>query len=67
MAPSLEGWPTKAKEALSLHEVRLVLLDTKPVFYCLDIFNVIKNDANSYEALSHQIPNCSITVPIGTF
>ena len=28
MTPSLEGWPTKAKEAPSPHEVRLVLLDT---------------------------------------
>ena len=32
MTPSLEGWPTKAKGAPSLHEVRLALLDTKPVF-----------------------------------
>ena len=28
-------WPTKAKEAPSPHEVRLALLDTKPVFQCL--------------------------------
>ena len=28
MAPSLEGWPTKAKEAPSSHEVRLAPLDT---------------------------------------
>ena len=32
MIPSLEGWPTKAP---SLHEVRLTLLDTNPVFQCL--------------------------------
>ena len=32
MIPSLEGWPTKAKEAPSLHEVRLTLLDTNSVF-----------------------------------
>ena len=32
MTPSLEGWPTKAKEAPSLHEVRQALLDTNPVF-----------------------------------
>ena len=32
VAPSLEGWPTKAKEAPSPHEVRLALLDTNPVF-----------------------------------
>ena len=35
MAPSLEGLPTKAKEAPSPHEVRLALLDTYPVFQCL--------------------------------
>ena len=35
MAPSLEGWPTKAKEAPSPHEVRLAPLDTNPVFQCL--------------------------------
>ena len=30
--PSLERWPTKAKEAPSPHEVRLALLDTNLVF-----------------------------------
>ena len=30
--PSIEGWPTKAKEAPSPHEIRLALLDTNPVF-----------------------------------
>ena len=29
---SLEGWPTKTKEAPSPNEVRLTLLDTSPVF-----------------------------------
>ena len=33
MTPS-EGLPTKAKEALSPHEVRLAPLDTNPVFQC---------------------------------
>ena len=32
MTPSLEGWPTKGKEAPSPYEVRLTLLDTNPVF-----------------------------------
>ena len=32
MTPSLEGWPTKAKEAPSPHEVRLAPQDTNPVF-----------------------------------
>ena len=35
VTPSLEGWPTKIKETLSPHEVRLAPLDTKPVFQCL--------------------------------
>ena len=33
--PSLEGWPTKTKEAPFPHEVRLTLLDTNPAFQCL--------------------------------
>ena len=32
---SLEGWPTKAKEAPSPHVVRLTPLDTNPVFQYL--------------------------------
>ena len=36
MTPSLEGWPTKAKEAPSPHEVRLAPLDTNPVFQSLE-------------------------------
>ena len=35
MTLSLEGLPTKAKEAPSAHEVRLALLDTNPVFQSL--------------------------------
>ena len=35
MTPSLEGWPTKTKEAPSPHEVRLAPLDTNPVFQSL--------------------------------
>ena len=33
--PSLERWPSKAKEAPSPHEVRLAPLDTNPVFQSL--------------------------------
>ena len=32
VTPSLEGWPTKAKEAPAPHVVRLTPLDTNPVF-----------------------------------
>ena len=35
MTPSLEGSPTKVKEAPSPHEVRLALLDSNPVFQSL--------------------------------
>ena len=35
MTPSLEGRPTKAKEAPSPHEVGLAPLDTNPVFHSL--------------------------------
>ena len=34
MKPSLEGLPTKTKEAPSPDEVRLAPLDTNPVFQC---------------------------------
>ena len=35
MIPSLEGWPTKAKEAPSPHEVRMSPLDFNSVFQSL--------------------------------
>ena len=35
MISSIEGLPTKAKEAPSPHEVRLALRETNPVFQCL--------------------------------
>ena len=35
LTPSLEGWPTKVKEAPSPYEVRLTLLVTNPVFKSL--------------------------------
>ena len=41
MTPSLEGSPTKAKEAPSPHEVRLTLLETNPVFQCLGDNNLL--------------------------
>ena len=41
--PSLEGWPTKVKEATSPHEVRLTLLDTNPAqLKTLDYLNKMK-------------------------
>ena len=44
MTPSLEGWPTKAKEAPSPHGVIMAPLDTNPVFQCLgdkELFNLM--------------------------
>ena len=48
MTPSLEGLPTKAKEAPSPHEVRLALPDTNPVFQSLW---EIKNTENEQTSL----------------
>ena len=45
MTPSLEGWPTKAKEAPSPHEIRLTLLDTNPVFQSLGETKLCSNIA----------------------
>ena len=39
---SLDGWPTKALEALSSHEVTLTPLDTTPLFLCI-LDNQVKN------------------------
>ena len=41
MTPSLEGWPTKAKDAPSPHEVRLARLDINPVFQSLDQIEIL--------------------------
>ena len=41
MKPSLEGWPTKAKDAPSPHEVRLTPLDTNTVFQNLEEFQCL--------------------------
>ena len=38
---SLEGWPTKAKEAPSIYEVRMALLETNPVTPFMLILSVI--------------------------
>ena len=50
MIPSLEGWPTKAKEAPCSHEVRVIPLDTKPVFQCLGekCLNDLRNELGNY-------------------
>ena len=43
VTPSLEEWPTKAKEGHFPHRVRLAMLDTNPVFQCLgEILKILK-------------------------
>ena len=49
--PSLEGWPTKAKEEPSPHEVRLSPLDTNPVFECLEDKRHLLNHVKHFVSL----------------
>ena len=58
MIPSLEGWPTKAKEAPSPHEVRLAPVDTKPVFQCL-VFRIVRSVGVSSACFGFFISSCS--------
>ena len=46
MTPSLEEWPTKAKEAPSPHEVRLTPLENNPIFQCLGVIKTEHLGAN---------------------
>ena len=52
MTPLLEGWPTKAKEAPYLHEVRMSPLDTNPVFQNLEGENT-KSNQNLQQSITH--------------
>ena len=47
--PSLEGWPTKTKEAPSFCEVRLTRLDTNPVSLCLGEKKIEKLPRKNYK------------------
>ena len=64
MIPSLEGWPTKAKEVPSPHEVRLTPLDTNPVPQCLghQCISVISIDISALlvERLEGRAKSCII-------
>ena len=66
MIPSVEGWPTKAKEARSPHEVRLNSLDTNPVFQCLGDKVVVEN-TNLYSVQRTTISINTSTDEIGFF
>ena len=61
MTPSLEMWPTKAKEASSRHEVRLAPLDTNPVFnIAVEKFNkknLVKLELSKEIFLSPEYPD----------
>ena len=57
MIPLLEGWPTKAKEAPSPHEVWLTPLDTNPLFQCLDYNNDIDPLNDNLDNNNHVIDN----------
>ena len=48
MATSLEGSPTKVKEAPSPNEVRLALLDSNPVFQYLGDDQMSEGSKNSH-------------------
>ena len=55
MTPSLEGLPTKAKEAPSPHEVRLAPLDTNPVFQSLEVPDTLNiNNIKTYKHTTSQ-------------
>ena len=61
MTPSLEGWPTKAKEALSPDEVRLAPLDTNPVFQSLgEVTKQVQKNSFISHILSDQVWWCNI-------
>ena len=60
MTPSLEGWPTKAKQAPSPHEVRLAPLDTNPVFQSIrGILETCKNFNKKISTTSAEVPCCN--------
>ena len=58
MALSIKGWATKAKEAPSPHEVRLIPLDNNPVFQCL---GVVTRPLKVFVA-AQRLPKAKITI-----
>ena len=59
VTPSLEGWPTKAKEAPSPHEVRLASLDTNPFSA---FFATSTNYASNFFIVSSNAEHCPVIV-----
>ena len=70
MIPPLEGWPTKAKEAPSPHDVRMAPLDTNPVFQTLEgevIFIVTPSlEGSSTKAKEAPSPHGVRLIPLDT-
>ena len=62
MIPSLEGWPTKAKEAPSPHEVRMAPLDTNPVFQRLG-----DSKKEKKKSILLEKSTCGVTLYVWTF
>ena len=67
MIPSLEGWPSKAKEAPSPHEVSLTPLDTNPLFQCLQVepltlLPLILFTINTVNIHQHCLPSTLFTI-----
>ena len=66
MTPSLEGSPTKAKEAPSPHEVRMAPLDTNPVFECRGEISMCEGNFNgSYACKFKGLQNYKIPSLVG--
>ena len=53
MTTSLEGWPTKVKEAPSPREVTLAPLDTNPVFQSLGESNCVCQSRPKEQIFNH--------------
>ena len=63
MTPSLEGLPTKAKEAPSPHEIRLAPLDTSPVFQSLGVNQQIQKNQFLWSPINSKIFSHMISSP----
>ena len=58
MTPSLEEWPTKAKEAPFLHEVRLAPPDSNPQYFNVLKIKQIMHLYQSLEDIQIQLDDC---------
>ena len=59
MTPSLKGWPTKAKQAPSPHEVKLAPLGTNPAIQSLEgiwsVFDPQVSDTTFYSVIHKKV------------